>query len=135
MDREALPTYYPGDIVRINLEVRHRPNLENATARFVVHPEREGAVAFPREVWLSGRETLEISTDGTKLSRLVFDLDTMNSNIESGAVFELREVTAETTGRQSMILDLAEVQTPRFRFALEPQDSTPVVKHASTERI
>jgi hypothetical protein len=36
LDREAMPTYYPGDTVRLNLEARHRPNFRTVTARLAV---------------------------------------------------------------------------------------------------
>ena len=50
-------------------------------------------------------------------------------------MIELREVTGETLSGQRLVFDMAKIQVPRFRYAEEPPDSTPVVNHASTERV
>jgi hypothetical protein len=135
VDRTALPTYLPGDAVRVSLEIQHRGNLRDATARFNVHPEREGAVPFPVELRVTELETLEVSTDGAKTSRAIFGFETETTNIEPGAVFELRNISAEAIGRQSVVFDLSGVEAFLFRYAPEPSDDTPVVRHASTERL
>jgi hypothetical protein len=136
VDREAMPTYYPGDTVRLNLEIRHRPNFRTITARLAVSPEREeGAGPFHRELTAKGQTTVETATDGSKLSAAAFEFEIGNMSPEPGAVVELLEVTGETLSGERVIFDLAEVQTPRFRYAQEPREGSPVVKHASTERV
>jgi hypothetical protein len=131
-----MPTYYPGDVVRLNMEIRHRPNFREITARLAVSPEREeGAEPFHRELTAQAQTTVETATDGSKLSAVAFEFDIGDMSPEPGAVLELLEVTGETHSGQRVTFDLAEVQTPRLRYAREPQDSSPVVKHARTERV
>jgi hypothetical protein len=134
VDREAMPTYYPGDRIKLNLEIEHKPNFRTITATLVISPEWEGASSFTRDLNARGLTTVEISADGSKISTVAFECNTAAWNLEPGAVFELREVTGETFTRQRVVFDLAEDQAPRFYYAAEPLDSTPVVKHASTER-
>jgi hypothetical protein len=81
-----------------------------------------------------GLTTVQSATDGTKTSTVAFEYLTAGTNLEPGAVFELREVAGVTTSGRRVVFDLAEVQTPRFYYANEPLDSSPVVKHASTDR-
>jgi hypothetical protein len=130
-----MPTYYPGDMVRLNLEFRHRANFRDIKARLAVRPEWEGAAPFHRDVTEGGLTTEVTATDGSKVRRVTFEFDIGNMSSEPGAVVELIEVTGETLSRQRVIFDLAEIQTPRFYYAPEPPDSTPIVKYADTEQI
>jgi|SRR5215218_1181758 len=130
-----MPTYYPGDTIRLKLEIAHRPNFREITATLAISPEWEGAATFTRDLTAEGLTTEETATDGSKISAVAFEYDTADTNLEPGAVFELREVAGMTFSGQRVVFDLAEVQTPRIYYAEEPLDSSPVVKHASTERV
>lgn len=134
MDTEALPTYYPGDDVRLKMEIQHVANFREVTAHLRIRPDRVGAVAYHRPLGSRGIETLQAGLDGTKTSTVEFETTHDFDEAGGGAVYELEQVTGETVGGRHCVFDVSKINLPRFRFSEEPYEGLAVVSHADSER-
>ncbi len=131
MERDA-PIYVPGDRIRFSIEIEHVQNFTKVYSDFVRRPvrEEEGEVvaSIPSQsIYLQDR-----FDDGHKISEVVVEAVAERRKFVPG-VYELRRVRGRTVMEQTVEFDVdVRLTELRFQFALEPRDSIPKARPASS---
>jgi len=133
MEREPI-TYYPGDIIRLRLEIEHKPNLRHAQVVFAEVPAMEGALRVTPALHAerSSIRRLETNADGSKTSEVVFESKVPDERhgVYLGSVYQLDRAEGVTAEGKQVLFDLGGLQGLRFRCVAEPAEPQGAVRQA-----
>ena len=133
MDRPDTITYYPGDRMRLELEIEHTMNFRWLRAYF---GERTADGSFLRptfQIQATDFTLLEARRDGKKTSRARFEGKASGEHFLSGRIYELSELRGETVGELAGLskqggdfsFDASAVEDlPAFRYEEEASNPT-----------
>jgi hypothetical protein len=127
------PTYYPGDKVRLRLEIEHLPNFKEVEAVFLGYSDIEGGLPVRQSMYARGSNirVLETNADGLKISEVLCEEDVERRTFLPGNVYELAEVIGVTVKDTRVYFDPSDLQGLRFRYADEPTTQIhAAVRHA-----
>jgi len=134
-------TYYPGDVVRLTLEIEHLPNFRRVEAVFRGRSGREDDRQPSGMFYTEYVNVHQMSRDGTKISIVRVEIVADGDKFIPGVVYELDELRGETVGelpgkslRGSVIaFDLSGIDKPRFRFEAEAGAGSVAVRSVRLE--
>lgn len=127
MSERQMPTYYPGDVVELEIEIKHKVNFRNVVVTFVGRRDPDDQVALRAQIDAGEVVVQETWPDGTKRSTLHIMKVASRNDWAPGLVYELAEVQGQTIGplpgeskHGSFVeFDLGGIIRPRFRFEEE----------------
>jgi hypothetical protein len=137
LDKEQIPTYYPGDEIVLEVEIKHQPNFRTVRAVFLQSPERADAIPLKASMSTSNLTVKETRADGTKVSVARFEKTATREDWVAG-IYELTELLAETVGAlpgeskhgRIVVFDVSDIDMPRLRFEEEAEPFYVVVRRA-----
>jgi hypothetical protein len=137
LDKEQIPTYYPGDEIVLEVEIKHQPNFRTIRAVFLQRPEREDATPLKASMSTNNMAVKETRADGTKVSVARFEKTATREDWVPG-IYELTELLAETVGAlpgeskhgRIVVFDVSDIDMPRLRFEEEAEPFYVVVRRA-----
>jgi hypothetical protein len=109
-------TCHHGDVLVLDAEIEHRPNLRRVEALFIGRPDAEAVSphevpVLTEDLHLRGRRA-----DGTKLSVARFEMAASRSDWAPGYTYEVARLRAWTTEGSIVVLDVSCIERPRLRF-------------------
>jgi hypothetical protein len=124
MAEEQVPTYFPGDVIELKIEIKHQPNFRSVVAEFVGRRISDDEQSIHVQINVGAPTVRETMPDGTKRSTLYMTRTASRNDWVPGLVYELVGLQGETVGSlpgeskkgSRVEFALSDFNRPRFRF-------------------